>query len=93
MNTLTGFTGTRDFKTADSIFFWKADTAPGTPGYATYYLLNATSVRADLLRWVKVGDAQVLPRDEETLLLGNRSVFVRTSSEVPQYTAPSPWSP
>ncbi len=93
INTGAGFTGTRDFKTADSIFVWKADTTPAALGYTTYYLLDGTSVQPGLLRWVRVGDAQIVQRDAEIILLRNRSVFVRTSSAIPQYTAPCPWAP
>lgn len=93
MSTATGFFGSRDFKTADSIFVWRADQTIDSPGFDTYYLLNAAPARPDLLRWVKVGDASILVRDAQNLLSGNRSVFVRTRDGLPQYTSPSPWSP
>jgi uncharacterized protein (TIGR02597 family) len=93
MNIATGFFGSRDFKTADSIFIWKADSMPQAPGYDTYYLADARSVFPGVLRWVKVGDASLTARDSEVILHGNRAAFVRTRDGVPQYTSPSPWTP
>ena len=93
MSLATGFFGSRDFKTADSIFIWKADTTIGAPGYDTYYLLGNVPSQPALTRWIKVGDASILARDAETLLLGNRSVITRSATGVPAYTVPSPWSP
>jgi uncharacterized protein (TIGR02597 family) len=93
MNIATGFFGSRDFKTADSIFIWKADTMINAPGYDTYYLADARTVFPDVLRWVKVGDASLAIRDAEVMLHGNRAAFVRTRDGVPQYTSPCPWTP
>jgi uncharacterized repeat protein (TIGR01451 family) len=93
MNSGTGFFGSRDFKTADSVFVWKADATIGVPGYHTYYLLDGAPVHPSLRRWVKVGDSMALQRDAETLLPGNRSAFVRTQNEIPDYTSPRPWTP
>ncbi len=87
------FTGTRDFKTADSFFFWKTDTVIGEKGYDTYYLLDNTPKVPLVQRWVKVGDASLLARDSELLLLGNRSVFLRSATGLETYTIPSPWAP
>jgi large repetitive protein len=93
MNLAAGFFGSRDFKTADSFFVWNADTTIGAQGYSTYFLLDGAPVQPALIRWVKVGDASILPRDAEILLLGNRGVFVRAKNEIPVYTIPSPWEP
>ena len=93
MNLADGFFGSRDFKTADSFFLWKADATIGAQGYATYFLLNGAPMQPAIIRWVKVGDASILPRDAEILLLGNRAVFVRSKDGLPQYTVPSPWKP
>jgi hypothetical protein len=93
MNTLTGFIGTTDFKTADSIFIWKSDSTPAASGYKTYYLLNGAPSLPALLRWVVVGDSSLMARDAEPILPGNRSAFVRTRDGVPQYTTPAPWAP
>jgi uncharacterized protein (TIGR02597 family) len=93
MNIATGFFGSRDFKTADSIFIWKADTLTQAAGYDTYYLADARSIFPDVLRWVKVGDPSLTIRDSEVILHGNRAAFVRSREGVPQYTSPSPWTP
>lgn len=93
MNLGTGFFGSRDFKTADSVFVWKADTIIDSPGYHTYYLFDGAPVQPSLVRWVRMGDPSLLARDSEILLLGNRSVFVRAKNELPAYTIPTPWTP
>lgn len=93
MNLATGFFGSTNFKTADSIFIWKADTTIGAPGYDSYYLLGGVTSQPTLTKWIKVGDSSILSRDAEILLLGNRSVFTRTATGVPAYKAPSPWTP
>jgi uncharacterized protein (TIGR02597 family) len=90
MNTTSGFFGSMDFKTADSVFIWRTDETTGASGYHTYYLLNGGP---SLLRWVKVGDASLVVRDAESLLLRDRSVFVRAKNAVPQHTSPAPWIP
>lgn len=93
MNLASGFFGSRDFATADSIFLWKADSVIGAPGYDTYYYLDNAPRIPHVLRWVKVGDANLVSRDEEVLLLGNRSVFVRSSDGASVYRIPLPWAP
>jgi hypothetical protein len=93
MNLSTGFFGSRDFKTADSIFIWKADTTITAKGYDTYFFLNGAPTLPSLLRWVKVGDASLSSFSATPFLLGNRSVFVRAKDEIPQYTVPLPWAP
>jgi hypothetical protein len=93
MNLASAFFGSRDFATADSIFVWKADSVIGDTGYATYYYLNNAPRIPAVLRWVKVGDANLISRDAELLLLGNRSVFVRSKNSSTGYTAPVPWTP
>jgi uncharacterized repeat protein (TIGR01451 family) len=93
MNLASGFFGSRDFSTADSIFIWKADTQLNAPGYDTYYLADARSVFPDVLRWVKVGDPSLAIRDAEVILHGNRAAFVRSRNGVPQHTSLCPWLP
>ena len=93
MNPTAGFYGSLDFKTADSFFIWRADTQIGLTGYDSYYLLNGAPIQPSLLRWVKVGDASAAVRDSETLLLRNRSAFVRSKNGVSAYKVPSPWVP
>jgi uncharacterized repeat protein (TIGR01451 family) len=93
MNIATGFFSSRDFKTADSIFIWKADTMVNAPGYDTYYLADARTIFPGSLRWVKVGDPTLAIRDADVVLHGNRAAFVRSRDGVPQYTVPSPWTP
>lgn len=43
MGLAAGFIGTRDFKTADSIFLWNPDKTPPTLGYDGYYFLASIS--------------------------------------------------
>ncbi len=89
----TGFFGSRDFKTADSVFVWKADSVTTASGYDTYFLLNNAPSLPSVIRWVRHGDTALLPRDSELLLLGNRSAFVRSASANPTHTTPLPWAP
>ena len=93
MNLATGFFGSRDFKTADSIFVWKGDTIIGAPGFESYYLLSGAPSQPALLRWVRVGDSALVARDAEGILLGNRSVFSRARNAVPDHTIQTPWNP
>ncbi|MEI7928065.1 MAG: SdrD B-like domain-containing protein, partial [Verrucomicrobiales bacterium] len=93
MTVAKGFFGSRDFATADSFFVWKGDDAIGVNGYQTYFLNNNAPRVPSVIKWVKVGDASLLSRDAEVLLLGNRSVFIRSKSGVTAYTSPSPWTP
>lgn len=93
MNLATGFFGSRDFKTADSFFVWNADNAIGAAGYGTYFLLNGAPVQPSIIRWVKIGDTAIAPRDSEVLLRGNRSVFIRAKNPLMEYMIPSPWTP
>jgi hypothetical protein len=93
MNLPQGFFGSLDFKTADSVFVWKADATVNAAGYDTFYLLSGAPARPALLRWVKVGDASALAQDSEILLYGNRSAFVRTKTKLESYKIPTPWIP
>ena len=93
MNPTNGFFGSTSFKTADSIFVWRADTVIEAPGYDTYYLLGGVPSQPALTRWVKVGDASILSRDAETIFSGNRSVITRSAGAVPAHTVPKPWTP
>jgi uncharacterized repeat protein (TIGR01451 family) len=93
MSLAAGFFGSRDFATADSFFLWKGDAAAGASGYDTFYLLNNAPKVPLVQRWVKVGDASLLARDAELLLLGERSVFLRAKDALDGYTVPSPWTP
>jgi len=93
MNPSTGFFGSTDFKTADSAFIWQADADSAALGYHTYYLANGAPSFPALLRWVIVGDKNLVARDSETLLPGNRSAFIRTRDPIPESTCPTPWTP
>jgi uncharacterized repeat protein (TIGR01451 family) len=92
MNAANSFIPTNDFKTADSFFYWNGDFNPGAVGYTTYYLLNGSRSNPER-RWVKVGDAMLNARDSETLLLGDRAVFIRSKDGLAFHTMPLPWSP
>jgi large repetitive protein len=93
MNIATGFFANRDFKKADSIHIWRADTQINAPGYDGYYLVDATAVVAGVLRWVKIGDPSLSDRDAQVILHGNRAAFIRSHAGLGQYTSPSPWTP
>jgi large repetitive protein len=93
MNPSTGFFGSTDFKTADTAFIWQADADSAALGYHTYYLANGAPTFPTLLRWVIVGDKNLVARDSEILLPGNRSAFIRAKDPIPEYTCPAPWSP
>jgi len=84
----TGFYGSRDFATADSFFVWKGDGTIGGNGYQTYFLNNNAPRLPSVIKWVKVADASLATRNAE-LLLGNRSVFIRSKDGL----TPSPWTP
>jgi hypothetical protein len=92
MNLSAGFVGNRDFKIADSIFVWRADATITAKGYDTFFFVNGAPALPSLLRWVRVGDASLSSFSATPFLLGNRSVFVRTRNELPQYTIPLPWT-
>ena len=93
MTVAGGFFGGTDFKYADSIFVWRKDANATANGYDTYYLVNGAPVNPSFQRWVRVGDASLTARGSETLLLGNRSVFVRSKDGLSAHTTPAPWSP
>jgi hypothetical protein len=93
MTPALGFSGSRDFKTADSFFLWNADGAADGVGYSTYYLLDGAPVQPALRRWVKVGDATIAPRDAEVLFAAHRAVFIRTKNGINGYSVPAPWTP
>ena len=84
-----GLFGSGDFSTADSFFLWRTDISPVETGYDSYFLLNAASLE----RWVIVGDAQVAPRENEILFLGDRAVFLRVADDNPSHDVPAPWAP
>ncbi|MCX6866828.1 MAG: SpaA isopeptide-forming pilin-related protein, partial [Verrucomicrobia bacterium] len=92
MTFAAGFLGTRNFKTADSFFVWKGDASSGTSGYDTYYLLDTTPIMPLLQRWVKVGDANLNPRDAAKLMLGDGSAFIRVQTDLHSYSMPNPWT-
>jgi len=84
------FFGSGDFKYADSIFVWKRDANSAAPsGYETYYLLYTPTIN----RWVRQGDVSVADKGSVKLMLDDRAVFIRTQSNFPTYTIPSPWTP
>ncbi len=93
MTLSAGFFGSRDFKTADSFFTWKADSTVGAAGYTQDYLLNTAPINPLLLRWIRVGDVGITPRDNQILLPGNRATFLRAAASLPNYGYPNPWTP
>ncbi len=91
LNLEDGFFGSRDFKTADSIFRWRPDIEPTLSGYDTYFLLYRESPLVD--RWMKQNDATLTSRDSELLFDRDRSVLQRHAAAMPDYQIPAPWSP
>ena len=91
LNFADGFFGSRDTKTADSFFVWKGDVVPGSTGYDSYFLMHRDSPTQT--KWVKIGDASLLPRDSALLFVGDASVLLRIASNHATYTIPSPWTP
>ena len=93
LTTAEGFLGTKDFKTADSIFVWQNDASPPfNSGYDTYWLLNSTTPQA-LNRWVKQGDPTIAPKDNTILFEYDRAVFLRTAADQTSYKVAAPWTP
>lgn len=82
------------FKTADTIFIWKADATQtaGPATYDSYWLLNKTSPPA-VNSWLKVGEVSGTDRGGEVLFIRDRSVFQRAKDAVPSYSSPAPWAP
>ena len=93
MTIAQGFFGSRDIATADSIYIWDGDSTIGASGYSTYFLNNNAPRVPTVIKWVKVGDVSLLPRDGELLMQGNRSVFLRSKNGINGYTVPRPWVP
>ncbi len=93
MNLGQGFFGSRDIVTADTFYVWKGDATAGSTGYDSYFLNHNPSRVPVVLKWAKIGDATLLARDSESLLMGNRSVFLRSKNGINGYTVPQPWTP
>ncbi len=93
MTLAAGLFGSRDFKTADTIFLWNKDADAAAAGYGTYFLLNGAPVFPGLLNWAKVGDNTAASRDNEVILLENRAVFIRSKDGLDSYVSPAPWTP
>ncbi len=88
-----GFFGSRDTATADSIFVWNGDATVGATGYVTYFL-NSNAPRVPwVIKWARVGDASLVSRDAELLLLGDRSVLQRSKNGLTGYKNACPWAP
>ncbi len=93
MSVPDGFSGSRDPAIADSFFLWNGDTTLNATGYDTYFLNNNAPRLPSSIKWVKVGDASLASQDAATLLLGNRSAFLRSKNGLAGYTDPQPWAP
>ncbi len=93
MTTANGFFGSRDIATADTFYIWNGDGTVGATGYASYFLNNNAPRTPSVIKWAKVGDVTLTARDSEILLLGNRSVLIRSKNGLNGYTATKPWTP
>lgn len=88
-----GFTGTLDFKTADSFYIWRKDSeGPAARGYASHFRVDASPFNPALVRWAEVGDSILTERGGELLFLGDRAVFLRSQAGFDSYTMPQPWT-
>jgi hypothetical protein len=72
---------------------WKGDSIIGSSGYDSWFLNDNAPRLPHVLKWVEIGDASLLSRDAELLLLGDRSVFIRSKNGSATWTAPAPWTP
>lgn len=91
LNLADGFFGSRDFKSADSIFRWTPDVNPASAGYSTYFLLSNTSPLVE--KWVLQNDASRLSQDAALIFERDRSVFLRVRNGAADYIIPAPWTP
>lgn len=91
LNLLDGFFGSRDFKTADSIFRWRADVDSNASGYETYFLLSFGNPGEE--KWVLQNDANRASQDGAVVFERDRSVFQRVRDGVSNYLIPAPWTP
>ncbi|MCH7229182.1 hypothetical protein, partial [Haloferula sp. A504] len=91
---LSGFSGTLDFKTADSFYIWRKDSdGPSAVGYDSHFRVDGNPYNPSLQRWARVGDPALSERGGEVLFLSGRAVFVRSQAGFDGYTMPRPWSP
>ena len=93
MTLAKSFFGSRDIATADTFYLWRADETLGATGYDSYFLNHNPSRVPVVLKWLKIGDANQVARDSEALLLGNRSVFLRSKNGINGYKVTQPWTP
>ncbi len=93
MTAANGFNGTRDLATADTFNVWKSDTVTTATGYDTYFLNNNAPRVPNVIKWVKTGDATLVSHNNDPLLLGNRSVFLKSKNGLAGYATPVPWAP
>jgi hypothetical protein len=85
-----GFDGDTDIRRADQVMFWEGDSTPGLVSYNTVYLLDAG---APYQRWVSAGDSFVTPLDNTSAFKAGRSVFIKRSASLGDYTVGAPWAP
>jgi len=85
-----GLFGSRDFKTADTIFRWRPDISSSFSGYDTYFLLYRPNPVTE--RFVRQNDASLTPRQSEMIFDRDRSIFIRLKDPLPAYRIPAPWS-
>ena len=86
MNLGTGFFGSRDFKTADSFFVWKADATIGPRVYDTYFLLNGAPSLPALSAGSKWGIPRSLVRDAEIRSSGTAASSPETKNRASRNT-------
>jgi hypothetical protein len=91
LNRPDGFFGSRDFKTADSVFRWRGDTNSLLTGYDSFFLLYNVSPAVE--KWVRQDDATRASQNAALIFAGDRSVFQRVANGVSNYRIPAPWSP
>ncbi len=88
-----GFTGTLDFKTADSFYLWRKDgEGPTARGYHSHFRVDGSPYNPSLVRWAEIGDSVLTDRGDALLFLKSHAVFVRSQAGFDAYTMPLPWS-
>ena len=84
-----GYTGANTATRADRILIWNGDSAPGTLGYGSHYLLKTASLE----RWVQTGDAQLNSLNNLALFKALRGVYFNAYTAKPAVVSPCPWVP
>jgi hypothetical protein len=86
MDVAHGFSGSTDPATADRFLVWQGDARAGATDYDNYHLYNSGTSP----KWVKTGDATLVPYDAAPLFLGDRGVLIQMKNGLQSYLIPDP---